>query len=152
MEGQIVAESEVDKVADKKADMAADQKKMVEMELDMVADMVADKKKWHPIWWIVGYGGWLIGPKLLWPEAYPTCVSSKLCKFILVVSILILYKPSWFLLLNPQLNRCFTYRRPFLKPFLQMKKMGPTLCFLFFWQKNSFILKGWVVCQKVKLL
>ena len=86
---------------------------------------------------VAGHWCWLIGPKLFWPKPYhPTCVSSKLCKFILVVSILILYKPSWFLLLNPQLNRCFTYRRPFLKPFLQMKKMGPTLCFFFFWQKN----------------
>ena len=25
---------------------------------------------------------WLIGPKLFRPEAYPTCVSSKLCEFI----------------------------------------------------------------------
>ena len=36
MEGQIVAESEVDKVADKKADMAADQKKW---------------SKWSWTWW-----------------------------------------------------------------------------------------------------
>ena len=31
----------------------------------------------------VGHGDWLIGPKLFRPEAYPTCVSSKLCEFIL---------------------------------------------------------------------
>ena len=30
----------------------------------------------------VGHEGWLIGPKLFRPKAYPTCVSSKLCEFI----------------------------------------------------------------------
>ena len=30
----------------------------------------------------VGHGDWLIGPKLFRPEAYPTCVSSKLYEFI----------------------------------------------------------------------
>ena len=30
----------------------------------------------------VGHGGWLIGPKLFRPEAYPACASSKLCEFI----------------------------------------------------------------------
>ena len=53
------------------ADMVADKKReKADMELDMVADMVA------------GYGCWLIGPKLFRPEAYPTCVSSKLWEFI----------------------------------------------------------------------
>ena len=53
------------------ADMVADKKReKADMELDMVADMVA------------GYGCWLIGPKLFRPEAYPACVSSKLCEFI----------------------------------------------------------------------
>ena len=33
----------------------------------------------------VGRGGGLIGPKLFWPEAYLSCASSKLCKFILIV-------------------------------------------------------------------
>ena len=33
----------------------------------------------------VGHGGWLIGPKLFWPEAFPTCVSSKLSQFIILV-------------------------------------------------------------------
>ena len=57
------------------ADMVADKKReKADMELDMVADMVA------------GYGCWLIGPKLFRPEAYPTCVSSKLSKFILTRS------------------------------------------------------------------
>ena len=30
----------------------------------------------------VGHGGWLIGPKLFRPKAYPACASSKLCEFI----------------------------------------------------------------------
>ena len=30
----------------------------------------------------VGHGGWLIGLKLFRTEAYPPCVSSKLCEFI----------------------------------------------------------------------
>ena len=30
----------------------------------------------------VGHMGWLIEPKLFRPEAYPTCVSSKLCEFV----------------------------------------------------------------------
>ena len=30
----------------------------------------------------VDHGGWLIGPKLFRPEAYPACSSSKLCEFI----------------------------------------------------------------------
>ena len=30
----------------------------------------------------VGHGGWLIGLKFFRTEAYPTCVSSKLCEFI----------------------------------------------------------------------
>ena len=30
----------------------------------------------------VGHRGWLIGLKLFRLEAYPTCVSSKLCEFI----------------------------------------------------------------------
>ena len=29
----------------------------------------------------VGHGGWLIGPKLFRPEAYPVCASSRLCDF-----------------------------------------------------------------------
>ena len=31
----------------------------------------------------IGHRGWLIGPKLFRPEAYPTRVSFKLCEFIL---------------------------------------------------------------------
>ena len=58
------------------------------MEVDMVADMevdkVADKVAKYPQFVErVGHGGWLIGPKLFRPEAYPTCVSSKLCEFIM---------------------------------------------------------------------
>ena len=40
-------------------DMVAD------MEVDKVADMVAYKKNDIQLGEIVGYGGWLIGPKLL---------------------------------------------------------------------------------------
>ena len=34
----------------------------------------------------VGHGGWLIGPKLFRPEAYPAGTSSKLCEFITMYS------------------------------------------------------------------
>ena len=62
-------------------DMVAD------MEVDKVADMVADSDINMEIQFgeRVGHGGWLIGPKLFRPEAYPTCASFKLCEFILVV-------------------------------------------------------------------
>ena len=30
----------------------------------------------------VGHGGWLIGPKLFLPEAYPACAFSKFCDYI----------------------------------------------------------------------
>ena len=71
IELDVVANKEVDKVADMVADKLASKKReKADMELDMVADMVA------------GYGCWLIGPKLFRPEAYPTCVSSKLWEFI----------------------------------------------------------------------
>ena len=64
------------------------------MELDMkvykVANKVADNINININMEIqlgerVGHGGWLIGPKLFRPEAYPTCASFKLCEFILVV-------------------------------------------------------------------
>ena len=48
------------------------------MELDMVADKDVDKVADM----VAGHGCWSIGPKLFRPEAYPTCLSSKLCKFI----------------------------------------------------------------------
>ena len=41
------------------------------------------KEKGYPIWW-ESHRGWLIAHKLFEPEAYPTCVSSKLCEFILL--------------------------------------------------------------------
>ena len=78
------------------------------MEVDKVGDMVADmfadivakrgtyvgkkkkgtqfgkkKKRGTQFGERVGHRGWLIGPKLFRPEPYPTCVSSKLCEFIL---------------------------------------------------------------------
>ena len=63
------ADMEVDKVADTMANMEVHE---VDKEVDKLADMVA------------GYRCWLIGPKLFRPEPYPpTCVSSKLCEFII---------------------------------------------------------------------
>ena len=50
---------EVYKVADKVADMVVDIN--INMEIQF-----GEK---------VGHGGWLIGPKLSRPKAYPTCVS-----------------------------------------------------------------------------
>ena len=62
---------------------------VVFMEEDKVAEKVADIEINMEIQFVegVGHGGWLIGPKLCRPEAYPTCVSSiKLCEFILSLS------------------------------------------------------------------
>ena len=59
MEGDMVADMEVDKVADKVADMVVD--------ININMEMQFGEK--------VGHGGWLIGPKLSRPKAYPTCVS-----------------------------------------------------------------------------
>ena len=50
---------EVYKVADKVADMVVD--------ININMEMQFGEK--------VGHGGWLIGPKLSRPKAYPTCVS-----------------------------------------------------------------------------
>ena len=62
------------------------------MEVDKVADMVADNKEIKKIdidinmeihcRARVGHGGWLIGPQLFQPKAYPACASSRLCEFI----------------------------------------------------------------------
>ena len=49
---------------------------------DMVVDMVADKEVDKVADMVAGHGCWLIGLKLFWPESYPACASSKLCKFI----------------------------------------------------------------------
>ena len=60
---------------------------VADMGAGMVADMEADKEVAKLADMVAGHGGWLIGPKLFRPEPYPpTCVSSKLCKFILTVS------------------------------------------------------------------
>ena len=74
MEVDMVADMEVDKVADMMADMVAD------IEVDMVADI--DINMEIQFGERDGPGGWLIGPKLFWPEAYPACASSKLCESI----------------------------------------------------------------------
>ena len=57
------------------------------MESDMLLDMEVNKKNDIDIdinmeIQFDGHGGQLIGPKLVRPKAYPTCVSSKLCEFI----------------------------------------------------------------------
>ena len=57
---------------------------VADMRAGMVADMEADKEVAKLADMVAGHGGWLIGPKLFRPEPYPpTCVSSKLCEFII---------------------------------------------------------------------
>ena len=48
---------------------------MADMELDRVADMEESNLRG-------GHRGWLIGPKLFWPEAFPGCTSFKIFEFI----------------------------------------------------------------------
>ena len=74
MELDMVVDMEVDNVADKVADMVE----------DVVADINIDTNMEIKFGEKVGHGGWLIRPKLFPPVAYPTCVSSKLCEFILM--------------------------------------------------------------------
>ena len=73
----MVADLEVEKVADKVADMVADKvaDKKIDIDININMDIQFGER--------VGHGSWLIGPKLFRTEAYPTCVSSKLCEFIL---------------------------------------------------------------------
>ena len=59
MELDMVAYVEIDKVADIEVDMVAD------IDIDMEIQFGER----------FGHGGWLIGPKLFRPEAFPTCVS-----------------------------------------------------------------------------
>ena len=63
MEVEMEADMEVDKVADKVA--------------DIVADMAADKKRS----WCV-HENEVYQAEPVWCDLYPTCVSSKLCEFI----------------------------------------------------------------------
>ena len=74
MDVHLVTGIVADKVADKQKNILAD------MELDMEADKEVDKV----VDMVAGHGCWLIGPKLFRPESYPypTCVTSKPCKFI----------------------------------------------------------------------
>ena len=76
-------------------------RKVVDMELDMVADIKVDKvadmevdidininiNKKIRFGERVGHEGWLIESKLFRPEAYPACISSKLCEFIICICI-----------------------------------------------------------------
>ena len=80
MEVHTVADMEVDKVASIVVDMASDKKTLVHMEFDIVADKEVNKMADM----VAGYGCWLIRPKLFLLEPYPTCVTSKLCKFFLL--------------------------------------------------------------------
>ena len=68
------ADMEVDKVADT----------MANMEVHKVADMVADMSCFNLVRELVAGVG-LLGLNFFRPEAYvyPTCVSSKLCEFII---------------------------------------------------------------------
>ena len=52
---------------------------VTDMEVDKVADIEVDMEKEIEFGERVGHGGWLIGPKLLRPEAFPY----KLCEFIM---------------------------------------------------------------------
>ena len=69
----MVADIEVDKAADMVANMVSDNKK-IDIDIDINMEIQFGER--------VGHGGWLIGPKLFRPEAYLTCVSSKLCAFM----------------------------------------------------------------------
>ena len=69
MELDMVADMEVDKVVDMEVDMVAD------IEVDMVADIDINME----INLVrVDHRGWLIGPELFRPEAYPACAYPKL--------------------------------------------------------------------------
>ena len=52
---------------------------LADIEMDMVADIDFEIQLFGQR---LGYRAWLIGPKLFRPEAYLTCLSSKLYKFI----------------------------------------------------------------------
>ena len=74
-----VADMELDMMADMKVDKVA---AMVAQKNDIDIDIVINVKMQIQFGERVGHGGWLIGPKLFLLEAYPACVSSKLCEFI----------------------------------------------------------------------
>ena len=59
---------EVDVVADMEVDMVVDKVTVIDMEIQFGER--------------VRHGGWLIGPKLVQPEAYPACATSKLFELI----------------------------------------------------------------------
>ena len=67
-------------MADKVTDMVADNKEIKKMILPIGINMEIQFGE------RVGHGGWLIRPKLFRTKAYPACVSSKLCKFVLEFS------------------------------------------------------------------
>ena len=74
-----VADMELDMMADMKVDKVA---AMIAPKNDIDIDIVINVKMQIQFGERVGHGGWLIGPKLFLLEAYPACVSSKLCEFI----------------------------------------------------------------------
>ena len=81
IEGEMVADMEVDKVADMELDMVADMEedKVADMEVDMVADI--DINMEIQFGERIYHRGWLIGPKLFQPQAFPAWASFKLCEF-----------------------------------------------------------------------
>ena len=50
---------------------------VVDMEVDMVVDKVTVIDMEIQFGERVRHGGWLIGPKIVRPEAYPACAASK---------------------------------------------------------------------------
>ena len=73
-----VADIEVDMVADMEVDMVADIKINIKIDIDIDININMEIQLGER----VGHEGWLIGPKLFRPEAYPACASSKLCECI----------------------------------------------------------------------
>ena len=57
-------------------DTDTDTNKVADIEVDMVADIDIDME--IQFGERFGHGGWLIGPKLFRPKAYPACASFKL--------------------------------------------------------------------------
>ena len=86
MKVHMVADMEVDKVADMVADITAGKKLRIPnlARRRRVPNLARRRKNGTQFGERVGHEGWLIGPKLFRPKPYPpTCVSSKLCEFII---------------------------------------------------------------------
>ena len=73
MEVHMVANMRGDKVADEKKEEQRGQKKGIQFGERGIQKR--KRRKDTQFGERVGHGGWLIGPKLSRPKAYPTCVS-----------------------------------------------------------------------------